>query len=67
MKYVASKNQKAFMVDLKAVYKAETQNAKEQALDELEVKYGEQYPWYLSHGTDIGITLQRTLSTLVSP
>ncbi|TOE46130.1 hypothetical protein CGJ44_21495, partial [Vibrio parahaemolyticus] len=47
MKYVASKNQKAFMVDLKAVYKAETQNAKEQALDELEVKYGEQYPLVL--------------------
>ncbi|HCM1038069.1 TPA: transposase [Vibrio parahaemolyticus] len=47
MKYIASKNQKAFMVDLKAVYKAETQNAKEQALDELEVKYGKQYPLVL--------------------
>ncbi|MBE3879237.1 hypothetical protein HJ161_18805 [Vibrio parahaemolyticus] len=29
MKYVASKNQIAFMVDLKAVYKAATQNAEE--------------------------------------
>lgn len=47
MKYVASKNQKAFMVDLKAVYKASTQNAAEQALDELEVKWGKQYPLVL--------------------
>lgn len=44
MKYVASKNQKAFMADLKCVYKAATQNAAEQALDELEAKWGQQYP-----------------------
>ncbi len=44
MKYVASKNQKAFMADLKCVYKAATQSAAESALDELEVKWGEQYP-----------------------
>ena len=44
MKYVASKNQKAFMVDLKCVYKAATQNAAEQALEELEAKWGTQYP-----------------------
>lgn len=44
MKYVASKNQKAFMADLKCVYKAATQNAAEQALDELEAKWGKQYP-----------------------
>ena len=44
IKYVASKNQKAFMVDLKAVYRAATQEATEQALDELENKWGEQYP-----------------------
>lgn len=44
MKYVASKNQKAFMSDLKCVYKAATQNAAEQALDELEAKWGQQYP-----------------------
>ena len=43
MKYVASKNQKAFMVDLKAIYKATTLNAAEQALDELETKWS-QYP-----------------------
>ena len=44
MKYAASKNQKAFMVDLKCVYRATTQNAAEQALDDLETKWGQQYP-----------------------
>lgn len=44
MKYVASKNQKAFMVDLKAVYKAATLNAAELALNDLETKWGDKYP-----------------------
>ncbi|RME33550.1 MAG: IS256 family transposase, partial [Deltaproteobacteria bacterium] len=44
MKYVASKNQRAFMADLKAVYRASTQAAAEQALDELEAKWGDRYP-----------------------
>lgn len=44
MKYVASKNQKAFMADLKCVYKAATLNAAETALDELAGKWGDQYP-----------------------
>lgn len=44
MKYVASKNQKAFMADLKCVYKAATLNAAELALDELEAKWGYKYP-----------------------
>ncbi|MGP9417351.1 IS256 family transposase, partial [Halomonas sp. AOP7-E1-9] len=44
LKYVASKNQKAFMADLKAVYKAATLNAAELALDELEAKWGDKYP-----------------------
>lgn len=44
MKYVASKNQKAFMADLKCVYKAATLNAAEIALDELEAKWGSKYP-----------------------
>lgn len=44
MKYVASKNQKAFMADLKCVYKAATLNAAEDALEELEAKWGERYP-----------------------
>jgi putative transposase len=44
MKYVASKNQKEFMADLKPVYKAETLEAAETALDELEEKWGEKYP-----------------------
>ena len=42
MKYVASKNQKAFMAD--CVYRALTRSAAEQALDELETKWGKQYP-----------------------
>jgi transposase-like protein len=44
MKYVASKNQKAFMADLKTVYKAATKNAAETALNELDAKWGKQYP-----------------------
>ena len=44
MKYVGSKNQKAFMADLKLVYKASTLSAAETALDELEARWGEQYP-----------------------
>jgi transposase-like protein len=44
MKYVASKNQKEFMKDLKKVYKAPTKNAAEIALNELEEKWGKKYP-----------------------
>lgn len=44
MKYVASKNQKAFMADLKPVYRAATKEAAEIALDELEAKWGSSYP-----------------------
>ena len=44
MKYVASKNQKAFMADLKPVYKAAAIDAAEDALDALEARRGKQYP-----------------------
>lgn len=44
MKYVASKNQKAFMADLKPVYKALTKEAAEIALDELDSRWGSLYP-----------------------
>lgn len=44
MKYVASKNQKAFMADLKPVYRAVSKEAAELALDELEAKWGSTYP-----------------------
>ena len=44
MKYVASKNQKAFMVDLKLVYRASSIEAAESALDDLEEKWGDAYP-----------------------
>jgi putative transposase len=44
MRYVASKNQKEFMADLKPVYKALTIDAAETALDELEDKWGNKYP-----------------------
>ncbi len=44
MKYVASKNQKAFMVDLKPVYRASSLDAAEIALDALEAKWGNTYP-----------------------
>lgn len=48
MKYVASKNQKAFMADLKPVYRAVTKAAAETALDELDAKWGSQYPKVLA-------------------
>jgi transposase-like protein len=41
MKSVASKNQKAFMADLKPVYRATSLNAAELALDQLEVKWAD--------------------------
>ena len=44
LKYVASKDQKEFMKDLKLVYKAETKELAELNLDKLEEKWGEKYP-----------------------
>ena len=44
MKYVASKNQKAFMADLKPVYRASSKALAETALDKLEEKWGDSYP-----------------------
>lgn len=43
LRYVASKDQKAFMADLKPIYRADTRGAAEVALDELEEKWGEKY------------------------
>ncbi|OCG74165.1 transposase, partial [Gilliamella sp. Nev6-6] len=44
IKYVASKHHKAFMSDLKLVYKAVSREAAIDALDELEKKWGDKYP-----------------------
>lgn len=44
IKHVASKNQKAFMGDLKTVYQAETRDLAEYNLSKLEEKWGEKYP-----------------------
>lgn len=44
LKYVASKHRKAFMADLKTVYRAANQGAAETALNELEARWGQQYP-----------------------
>lgn len=44
MRYVASKNQKEFMADLKRVYGAVNKDAAEDALLDLEQKWGEAYP-----------------------
>lgn len=44
LKYVASKDQKAFMVDLKLVYKAINKSIAEDELLNLEGKWGEKYP-----------------------
>jgi len=44
LRYVGSKHQKAFMVDLKRVYQALNKEAAETALDELEQLWGDKYP-----------------------
>jgi transposase-like protein len=44
LRYVGSKHQKAFMVDLKRVYQALNKEAAESALDELEKIWGDKYP-----------------------
>lgn len=44
VKYVASKNRKGFMRDLKLVYQAVSKEAAGTALDDLEAKWGERYP-----------------------
>ena len=43
LKYVASKDQKTFMADLKPVYKADTLEQAELRLDDLEAKWGRKY------------------------
>jgi len=43
LRYVASKDQKEFMRDLKLVYKAETKESAELNLDKLEEKWGKKY------------------------
>ena len=44
LRYVASKKHKAFMLDLKRVYRAASLGEAELALDELEFLWGEKYP-----------------------
>ena len=44
IRYVASRDQKAFMHDLKPVYKAVNKESAELALDDLEAVWGDQYP-----------------------
>ena len=44
IKYVASKDQKPFLADLKTVYKAGTKDLAEQRLLELDEKWGQRYP-----------------------
>ena len=48
LKYVASKNQKEFMVDLKLVYKASTIELAEENLNALDEKWGKKYPVVIS-------------------
>jgi len=48
LKYVASKNQKEFMKDLKRVYQALSKEAAELELDRLEEKWGDKYPIVIS-------------------
>lgn len=44
LKYVTSKDQKAFLADLKLVYRAPTKELAEQQLEALDQKWGKKYP-----------------------
>ena len=48
LKYVASKNQKEFMTDLKQVYQADTKEYAEEKLKALEEKWDKKYPIVIS-------------------
>lgn len=48
LKYVASKNQKEFIADLKLVYQADTKEYAEEKLSALEEKWGKKYPVVIS-------------------
>jgi len=52
LKYVASKDQKEFMRDLKRVYKADTKELAEMALDELAGKWETKYPIVIASWRD---------------
>ena len=47
LKYIASKDQKPFLKDLKTVYAADTKDLAEQHLLELDEKWGQKYPMVL--------------------
>jgi transposase-like protein len=57
IKYIGSKDQKAFMVDLKRVYQASSLDVAEQALLELDEKWGQKYPLVLKSWQDKWDTL----------
>lgn len=48
LKYVASKDQKTFLSELKEVYRATTKELAEQQLDALDQKWGKKYPLVLN-------------------
>lgn len=52
LKYIAQKNKKAFMKDLKAVYQAPTQEAARQGLDKLDELWGKTYPLVIKSWRD---------------
>ena len=52
IRYVASKDQKAFMRDLKPVYKAVNKESAELALDELDRLWGSKYPTVIASWRD---------------
>ena len=54
LKYVASKNQKEFLADLKLVYKAETLEKAEMELENLAAKWKAKYPIVIRSWQEIG-------------
>ncbi|MGE5351036.1 MAG: IS256 family transposase [Acidobacteriota bacterium] len=52
LKYIGSKDQKQFMVDLKAVYKSPTEDGALFELDRLDEKWGKKYPLVIKQWKD---------------
>ena len=66
LKYVASKNQKEFMKDLKKVYQAVSKEQAETELDRLEEKWGDKYPIVIPKPNSL-ITLKDIIPSINNP
>src|SRR6185436_19507899 len=68
LKYVASKDSKAIMVDVKLIYRATSKELAEDHLDALEKKWGAKYPIVIKDkGSTDGFITRRSAVQVCSP